>query len=402
MATTLPLKEPSWHRRERKHRAAARFLLRAIKARNLLTAHHSSDPPLGSEVDELPMWNTVCKGRGKNSFEAATKGKSKGKGFPWHGFQQPMSPFAQMNQLQMMSPFMNAINSNVANGAQFSNASPFANTNHGFTNTKYAAASSFIDWQCPDCGASHPGHHTTCWDCGDGSSTAASSKSYKNKGKGKGGAKNQNHQPGRAGRWRSKKYNNGYNGSTTKGNESYRPVDADEPMGERFDIGTPNDETDKVDKEKLNDVIKWLQGKGVSQTIIGTLSDLNPPDVSQPPPRDPWRSLQSSKDKLKKIDKELTEAKDYLDSQHRKVEAAEAWHDDLCDKRTFYENEVLTLQEEVGSSELVSKAHYYESLIRKLQEKFQNGVPDSSGDLKDVYNLGKKRVHLRTKLCYSS
>ena len=94
-----------------------------------------------------------------------------------------------------------------------------------------------------------------------------------------------------------------------------------------------------------------------------------------------------------KIDKELTEAKDYLDSQHRKVEAAEAWHDDLCDKKKFYENEVLTLQEEVGSSELVSKVHYYESLIRKLQEKFQNGVPDSSGDLKDVYNLVYKGQH---------
>ena len=374
--------EPSWHRRLRKKRSQARFFLQSAKAAQLLDSHHGSKAPT-----MVNQWNHVGKGRGKNSLNSATKGKgTKGKGFAqWAPPPVPTSPFVNHNPFQLISPFMNAFNQAA------SMASPFSSKGGS---GDYSTWSNI--WRCEKCGASHPAHHTTCWDCsainGDYPSTPHKGKTKGGKSAGK---QHNQHQQRRAGRWRSWKHET-YDNLNTNHNTIDADIKAageaaadDDPMGEAFLIGTPEEPSSKpdIDGEKLNGIIKWLQDKGVSKSIIGALTELKPTTQPCEPPRDPWRGLQSSKDKLKKISQQLIGAKDHLANMQKKMDDAVSWHDDLVDKKELLEKEVLSLQEEVGSTELVSKVHKYEDLIKQLQDKLQHGVPESKAAMSDVYNL---------------
>ena len=250
-------------------------------------------------------------------------------------------------------------------------------------------------------------YHQQCWDClgwttpkGKGNINKGKGKS---KGKGKGFGKPAPKPPtgeatGRRGRWNRFRWKSGqgepehwHKDSTVRNNE-FHEVHEDDDMGDNFMIGTPPDDSckEEVDMEKVSEVIRWLKAKGADKAIIGSLAELkaanDKPDIKEQP-KDPWRCLQSCKDKMRTVKKQLESAVEVLERQRSQFEEAQAWHDELVDRRDNIGATIDELQIQVGSSDLKIKVSEYESLITTLQEKMKNGLPEDPKEKAQVYNL---------------
>ena len=265
------------------------------------------------------------------------------------------------------------------------------------------------DWICAACGSLHPRFHKSCWTCEGlaATTTAAVAGQAKvlakggkavGKGKGKGGkATTQQQQqqqqrsarrPGRWQRWKS-----GPGAPAHWKDNSTTNIDGDdEDMGEEnYDIGTPKKDNmnDEIDQLQLQKVIGWLRAKGADSSVIGTITEIKEASRPSPPEvvKDPWRALQSWKDKLRSVSRQLADSDTNLEMLQKQYKEAQDWHDDLVDKRDDIQKEILQLQEVVGSSDLKQKVDVYEGVINQLREKLVNGVPETQQERNKVYNL---------------
>ena len=193
--------------------------------------------------------------------------------------------------------------------------------------------------------------------------------------------------PGRWNRWKSGP------GTPSHWKADIENDDADIDMrGDKFDIGTPEDNEvagEEVDQEQLQKVIGWLRSKGADATVIGTINEIK--EASRPAEapeatKDPWRALQSCKDRLRGVARQLADSEVNVDFLQQQFKESQDWHDDLIDKRDALQKEILQLQEIVGSSELKQRVETYEDVISQLREKLQNGVPESPKERKQLFN----------------
>ena len=164
--------------------------------------------------------------------------------------------------------------------------------------------------------------------------------------------------------------------------------DDDDDDNNKFTISTPHPE---VDDEQINLVFSWIKAKGASEETLGTLNGLKAASQEPKcnPTKDPWRALQSCRDKLHSLAKQQESANASVDKHRGFYDEALEWKEELDNKYESLVDEIEQLQNEVAPvSPLKSKVMMYEDLIRQLQENLKEGFPEvQSEKRKQVYNL---------------
>ena len=167
-----------------------------------------------------------------------------------------------------------------------------------------------------------------------------------------------------------------------------------------FDIGTP-----QLPQKpgNLDEVLMWLTEKGATADIIEKINaikvenDSDTATVSEDEPIDPWRQLQSSKDKLNNIEREiqaldvrLYEAQriaDDLQEQHDALQVRKKAETDMIDKM-----KVIALsgkESQPAPPDIMHKLNQYEDLIGQIQQMVATGLPTSehAAERHELYNL---------------
>ena len=394
-------KEPAWHRRARQLRSQARRRLRAEQDRVLLEQHHGSAPPTMYYVyDENGEWASVT-GRGNK------KSKGKGKSFPSGGgggkgkgttpfqfvhsqpqqqqfFQQPPQQLQQQQQQPLRPP-----------QHQHPPLIPGLQQQQQPQGQQHQQQSQ-LWWWCQFCNTAHPPFHQFCSTCEWAAAQAKGKAKGKGKGKSKGGKlPKQQQYPERRGRWRSgigkpshwMNVDEDDNGNVQEGGDC-QFGDDDDDDDNKFTISTPPPE---VDDEQINLVFSWIKAKGASEEILGTLNSLKAASQEPKcnPTKDPWRALQSCRDKLHSLANQQESANASVDKHRGFYDEALEWKEELDNKYENLVDEIEQLQNEVAPVlPLKSKVMMYEDLIRQLQENLKEGLPEvQSEKRKQVYNL---------------
>ena len=132
---------------------------------------------------------------------------------------------------------------------------------------------------------------------------------------------------------------------------------------------------------------------GVDADAIEVLERLQVPEPpAKPEPSDPWRSLQSVKDKLRNVAVQLESAQMATADCKAALNEAVAAENDLLEKREELEAEAKDLQQQAidsmsgrNSSDQVVD---YESIVNQLRSTFQQGVPEPESERSSlIYRL---------------
>ena len=349
--TAPTLKEPSWHRRLRSARAKARLLLRTEAATSILLKHHGSTPP------------AMGFGRGRDHHQQYVQvpGKSKGKGYN-HAAPSPTPPWRDAT----------------AAAAAAAVAAAAAE-----------AAAAAATWTCPTCKYRHPQwkNHCGLW-CSSHPKHIRDAAAVSTAGT-------------KQGRWRKPSQPN-QQWQTNSANQppqwqQHQQQSSNDSMD--FDIATP---LGAQKPDNLEEVMAWFSEKGAGSDIIDKLNSIkcehenDTESVSDEEPIDPWRQLQSSKDKLTNIERDLQaldiklfDAQRIADDLQEKRDALQVRKQAEVDMIDKMKKIALDSKESLGSSQLVHKINQYEDLIGQIQQMVSAGLPSAehTSERHELYNL---------------
>ena len=292
------------------------------------------------------------KGKGKGQGLYLGKGKgSKGKGYSGGGQPsnaQPLQPglqFPHQQQRMVLQP-----------GPQFQ-----------FQQPRQGANFSAI-WVCPTCGNQHPWYHSSCYECDPPHQYVHVQRR----------------------RWDKKRLGKG----TAKGGGNVKNDDEDDEMGVEF-MEADAAPAAKCDPAMLSKVVAWLKHQQADGSVIKVIDDLHSEQVkseSNGKPSDPWRSLQSAKDKLINVEGQLDSAYQKIQELNDALNAAVEGKDELESKKENLEEDVKVLQQRalltMNASQSDSQNLHCEAIVQELREQIFNGMPEpqSAGSAR-VYQL---------------
>ena len=222
-------------------------------------------------------------------------------------------------------------------------------------------------WCCHTCGQHHPFFHKVCRPCeswfGNASGKGGKGKS-KSKGKGFSNAKgekaplDQNQQqqsnspPERVtGRWRSgkgvPKHWNDHNVHVQAQADVFDMSADDVSMNDEEPLPTCN-------AEEIGKVIGWLKSKNVDGNVIEILGGFHDEQTKKADETktalDPWRALQSVKDKLKNVMTQLDSTRSKVDDLSESLRLTRELQDELDNKKEALEAEAKELQQKALAS----------------------------------------------------
>ena len=315
--------------------------------------------------DNDGAWSTVGSGRGSNKFSQYKGGKGglmgvgkvgKGKNLIGHTLPVPLhNQFVHLQPLQQQPvtrPLQPGLQQqHLTGGLQPNQQQQQQQQQQQLLQQQQQQQQALLwqsnlqlqDWVCPACLTQHPHYHQVCGTCISAKAAAAKAKG-KGKGKAKGG-KNRGLNPvdphQRPGRWRS-----------SKGTPAHWKNDVD-----NFDMSVDDDDSDvdaKVDTcnaDEVNKVLNWLKNKQKDNGVVEVLEQLHVwPKAKEPVITDPWRALQSTKDKLRNVTMLADAAKAKADELHEALKDADEAKDELISRKENLEQEVLELQQKALSS----------------------------------------------------
>ena len=261
-----------------------------------------------------------------------------------------------------------------------------------------------FDWICPTCTTIHPYFHMFCAICqppsgGKGKGKSKGKDKGKTKSKGNGKSKNKasaglihgkgpaekkpppagdSHAANRPGRWRSGAGVPAHWHDAEEYDMSIDVGDDDRHWTDDYD------DEEKCDPAEVNRVLRWLRNKeGVDPNAAEVLESLQIP-VEKPSTKlhaDPWRALQSVRDKLKNITSQLETACAKYEECQAALKAADDVKEHLSAKKGDLAQEEKDLQQQALESRSSNQGDHaqqddFESIVMQLRECFQCGVPE--------------------------
>ena len=166
-----------------------------------------------------------------------------------------------------------------------------------------------------------------------------------------------------------------------------------------FDISTPK--LAKPSASEIDAMLAWLSEKGANAEVLQQIEKIKKDSERQPQVetlQDPWRALQSAKDRLANVEVSICSIAVKMDAAKQEYDQLCAAHDDLTDKQDKLTRDVQRLKELAlgngSNDDLSAKVYKYEALIQELQQAAQFGLPgENTPGRRDIYNLiyyGKK------------
>ena len=141
----------------------------------------------------------------------------------------------------------------------------------------------------------------------------------------------------------------------------------------------------------------WFKSKGASAEVLGELNEIKQaakPAKPEQSVRDPWRALQSSRDKLGAVEKQISTANENVTKYKAYFDEAVEWQEELDGRRKALVDEIQELQavalegKTTSERENARRLSQYDSLIADIQNIVAKGLPaDNSDDRHALYNL---------------
>ena len=159
---------------------------------------------------------------------------------------------------------------------------------------------------------------------------------------------------------------------------------------EDFEISTPKFD---MDEAQVDSVLAWLKAKGASKEVLGTINEFKAADKPAQSrcdegARGPWRSLQSSRDKLVAVEKQLFEANNNVNKYKSYYDEALEWQETLLDKKDAIDKDIVMYKSQISTEDpLQEKVYMYEDLFKQLQSQLEKGIPEDAVERSKIFNI---------------
>ena len=164
-------------------------------------------------------------------------------------------------------------------------------------------------------------------------------------------------------------------------------------------------ESDEVDwnmpKEQVKLMMAWLKSKGADDKVLKVIEEVQEAAESEEKAseaKDPWRELQSTRDKISNIETQLDAAKIRQDRAKEALTKTDTLVCELDDKYA----ELLKYRDVLKSKVAAETSNDVDNLaatMKLIQEKVATGIPpENSEDRKELYDLiyGRKSAQKTT------
>ena len=158
-------------------------------------------------------------------------------------------------------------------------------------------------------------------------------------------------------------------------------------------------------------VMKWLKAKGAKDDWIDGFNDI----LSQEKEKerkgkeanarrdDPWKLLQSAKDKMKNITIQSDRAADEVEAAQEKLDAAITWQNEINAKKADVQDDIDYAQTRIAENcggaddaddkgissihkDLLKKVQAYEENLKDIMAKVMSGIPEDAGRKRELYD----------------
>ena len=365
----MQVREPAWHRRERRRRSSARSFLRRVQATNLLNSHHGSEAPV------IMGGNRV-----KGEMQATSYGAGSGRG----GKHQKGNYGSKGNgQGSGHADYFNPDQHRGGNGGFGKGKGSSKSKGKG----KSAGGKVAVQWQCADCGEWHPLHHKSCYTCYNAQSTAQQQQQY-----------HQQHRVStpKKNRWSTRHARPSGNvhasSESPLGASDTMSVDGDHVDAEYFDGDYDGKQRYvkewDMPKEQVDFMMAWLKSKGADDKVIKVIGEVQEADAAENAAiKDPWRELQSTRDRIKNIEHQIDTAKVRQAKAKEALEKVDVLLVELDDRyaKLLKQRDDLTAQVSSGGNDMANNAA---EKLRLIQEKIASGIPaENTSERSELYNI---------------
>ena len=379
--TIAAISEPSWHRRERKQRAQSRKRLLFFRDYSRLLRHHGSAPPKMMGFAGYDYYNAMGKGRGDTAIgpgfgdpwheKGKSKGKGKGKGIAFPG---PQSPAISYNYWDYGGGAGGYRDYEYGKGKSGGKSKGWQ-VKGGSKKTKPP-----ITWYCDTCGMAHQENHTECYRCIKDKSSSA-----------------------RRRRWnkRPAEVSNRYD-SLSRDEDDMDGLDS----GEDDIVGDNDNGMAKLPPKpkQINAVLNWLMAKGADRHVVSDIENMvkqENDNITKAKDKDPWKLLQSSKDKMRSITMQMDEANLALQEVQAKQDEMVAWKEELLEKQRLVSEDIDKAQKCIAENDFTASAtdaadetarlreqmKLYEGNLKDIMGLVMSGIPEDKTGKRQLYDM---------------
>ena len=148
-------------------------------------------------------------------------------------------------------------------------------------------------------------------------------------------------------------------------------------------------DTAHLDDNMKNTVINWLRKRGAGAELTNILRKIFCEDddrkAKETQPEDPWKTLQSSGDRLRNIDAQIARAEATADWARKELEQPEDRLDDLSDQKRELQKKIQCSQESIGTGSMKTKAGTCEAAMKHLMRIMAKGIPEDQERRRQMY-----------------